>query len=182
MGGNFDSSCRSWAWLFLLRCEQFLTISSGEKCSYLAWRILVEAVAYASAVFKDHEKLVLIDGILSEVLVIVMLNPSQVIMLRTWSSTKPCVRRSRPIMTSYREFGLLNSRMSISEIVRALQKSGKNVYFPIKYFELLYMPWVVVKAWDVPTFSSTNVGNEHWLINVGLSLQVSSRSCSSCRS
>ena len=89
---------------------------------------------------KDHEKLVLIDGVLSEVLVIVMLNPSQVIILRAWSSTRPCVRRSRPIMTSYWEFGLSNSQMSTSGIVRALQKSGKYIFFPIKYFELLYVP------------------------------------------
>ena len=46
------------------------------------------------------------------------------------------------IMT-YRDIGLLNNRIVISGILLDLQKSGKKIFVPTKYFELKYISCVV---------------------------------------
>ena len=113
-----------------------------------------------------QEKLVLIASERDVALVIDTVSPSQDMGLCAWLNTDLCVRMSRPIITSYRDFRLLNSCILTLGILKNLQKSGKNIFFSTKYLELLYFPCVVVNKWEYAVFGSMNGGNERWLISV----------------
>ena len=74
-------------------------------------------------------KLVFIFDDVETALVILIDSPSQVTILRAWLSTNPFFRTTQPMMMSYRDFGLSNSRKEISGIFLDLQKSGKKIFF-----------------------------------------------------